>query len=182
MPLRDATPADAAAIAALHAANWRYTYRGAISDFWLDHDAGADRARLWQQRFAAPPAGQSIWVAEDQLGLAGFVALYAGAHPEWGGLVDNLHVDRHRQGSGLGRRLLAKAAAACEQHGEGLHLSVVGTNTAAIGFYRRMGGRDIGAEIWDTPDGGRLPCRIIGWDRGAQTSALSQLRGYTTLD
>ncbi len=182
MRLRDATATDAAAIAALHTASWQHTYRGAMSTDWLDHGAGPDRARFWQARLAAPTPGQTVWVAEDQRGLAAFLALYAGAHPEWGGLVDNIHVARDRQGSGVGRHLLATAAAVCDTAGEGLHLSVVDTNTAALGFYRRLGGRTIGAEVWHTPDGGELPCLIIGWDRSGQNSALSQLRGYTTLD
>lgn len=47
---RVAHPADADAIAGLHAASWRENYRGILSDAFLDGEVEADRAALRQER------------------------------------------------------------------------------------------------------------------------------------
>src|SRR6266545_1171398 len=47
---RLASPADAKAVADLHADSWRRHYRGAYSDAFLDGDVVADRLAVWTAR------------------------------------------------------------------------------------------------------------------------------------
>lgn len=64
MIYREATVADAQAIATLHADSWRSNYRGAYLDSFLDGDVHQDRLQVWQARLSAPAANQFVVVAE----------------------------------------------------------------------------------------------------------------------
>ena len=61
--LRLAILADAPAIAALHADSWRFAYRGAYSDEYLDGPVFEDRARVWQERMLSPRPNQHVILA-----------------------------------------------------------------------------------------------------------------------
>ncbi len=52
MKIREATAAEAATIASLHAESWRAAYRGILTDKFLDNDVHRERLALWQERFA----------------------------------------------------------------------------------------------------------------------------------
>jgi hypothetical protein len=47
MIIRDALETDAQQIAAVHAANWRFFYRGALRDEFLDGDIVSERSAFW---------------------------------------------------------------------------------------------------------------------------------------
>lgn len=49
MRFREATGADAMAVATLHAESWRAFYRGAYRDEYLDGDVFEDRLRVWEE-------------------------------------------------------------------------------------------------------------------------------------
>jgi ribosomal protein S18 acetylase RimI-like enzyme len=169
MLLRPALATDAPAIAALHSASWQNSYAGLLAAEWLAHDVCADRLRVWTERFATPDPAMRVLLAEDGGGLAGFVCLFLAADQQWGSHVDNLHVRPELKGRGLGRRLLASAArlALDAAPGLGLDLYVYSANTAARGFYTRIGGADMG--IWEetAPDGSRQHVHRIWWPQPA---------------
>jgi GNAT superfamily N-acetyltransferase len=150
------TAADAAAIAALHAASWQSAYRGILSDDYLDNQAGAERAALWEQRFREPVAGQYAAVAEIDGALAGFVCIFGAHDPQWGSMIDNLHVAQSHKRHGLGAALMTYAAAWCVDGypGLGVFLWVLEANAPARAFYERMGGVRVGEDIWQPPGGG----------------------------
>lgn len=173
MKFRLAQPADAPAIAALHAASWATAYAHILSPAWLAHELAGDRLRVWAQRFIAPDPTMRVLLAEDEGGLAGFVCLFLAADPQWGSHVDNLHVRPGLKGQGLGRRLLSAAAqmALDEAPGLGLDLHVYSANMAARGFYTRLGGVESAAEKELAPDGSRQSyCRIWWPDPKALTA------------
>jgi hypothetical protein len=65
-PLRRVARAtDAEAIAHLHAESWRRTYRGMMSDEFLDGRALENRRRVWRQRLQTLGGSQYVCVAED---------------------------------------------------------------------------------------------------------------------
>ena len=67
---RLAGPADAEAVANLHADSWRRHYRGAYSDAFLDGDVVADRLAVWTDRLREPDPRRCTILAEDG-GLVG---------------------------------------------------------------------------------------------------------------
>lgn len=162
---RPAEAEDAPAVAELHARSWRRHYRGAYSDAFLDGDVAADRLAVWAERLTGQDGTTATVLAEEQGTLAGFVHVVFDEDPEWGSLVDNLHVDHPRQRRGMGTRLMAEAAGAVLGHGPGgLYLWVLEQNVAAQAFYRARGGRCVGRRQVFSPGGvpGRVNPDVFG--------------------
>ena len=138
---RLAGPADADAIAAIHTASWRTTYRGLLDDEFLDgplDEYSRDRWRVWFTLIGGPPA--HLVLAEQGGTPVGFLCvIHCGG--EFGDLITNLHVLKEARGNGVGSSLLREAARLV--HGEGgkaMHLWVYSGNNDAIRFYDREGG------------------------------------------
>ncbi|GIJ73124.1 GNAT family N-acetyltransferase [Virgisporangium ochraceum] len=158
------SPADVEPIAALHADNWRRTYRGAYSDAFLDGELLADRRVAWSARLADPgPAATTIADHDGQ--LVGFVHVVFGTDPRWGSLLYNLHVVHDRRRTGIGRQLLRHAALAVDAgaRGRGMFLWVLEQNTAAQRFYLACGATATGIEPVPPPGGD--PSRLVGSPR-----------------
>src|SRR4029078_10151733 len=109
---RSGEAADAAGIAALHADSWRRPYRGAYPDDSLDGPVDQDRLTVWSERLGAPTSQTATVLAEAAGELVGFVHVIFDADPEWGSLIDNLHVRHDLQRTGLGRELMRRAGGA----------------------------------------------------------------------
>ena len=169
MIVRVATSADCAAIATLHANSWRTTYRHILAHDYLDHHVAEDRQDLWAARFVKFDAEKHhIGVAAEgpqapQIG--GFVCVLLDEEPEYGALLDNLHVapDRHREG--IGRRLMASAAhwVAGMQPDWSMHLWVYEANAKTVSFYRAVGGREVDHRVIVTPAGNRATVLRFEW-------------------
>ena len=155
---------DAGQIAALHADSWRRHYRGAFADAFLDGDVTADRRSVWSARLAAPAGGRTV-LAEVAGRLVGFVHVVFDSDPAWGSLVDNLHVVHDRRRTGIGARLLTRAARAIgeEATSAAMYLFVLRQNTAAQRFYRACGAT-CAETTMTTPPGGD-PARLQGSPR-----------------
>jgi ribosomal protein S18 acetylase RimI-like enzyme len=155
---RPARKADAGGVAWLHGDSWRRNYRGAYADDYLDGDVLLERRAVWSERLAEPrPECQTV-VAEADGQIVGFVHTIFDADPQWGALLENLHVVHDRKGSGVGTRLMAESAAAVlsTPHPTGLFLWVLEQNTAAQAFYDARGGVCVGGELRGPfPGGGR---------------------------
>ena len=160
--IRRAIAADAVGIAALHADSWRRNYRGAYSDSFLDGDVVADRTRVWTQRLEGPGASTSTLVAESEGRLAGFAHVEFDSHPEWGSLLDNLHVAHDLKRTGIGSRLMATLAAEVLDGTptSNLYLYVLEQNLNAQAFYRARGGRCVESSPVSAPGG--IPSRLNG--------------------
>lgn len=162
---RPAIPADADAIARLHAYSWQQHYRGILRDTYLDHEIEADRRAVWRERFQRPKDTQHIIVATDKDKVGGFACTYAQDDPTWGALLDNLHVSADWQGRGVGRALMQRSAQWVQRQAspEGLYLWVFEANTAARAFYERRGGVRQESVIVDNPGGGQAPVFRYVW-------------------
>jgi GNAT superfamily N-acetyltransferase len=156
---------DAEAIAALHAASWQTTYRGAFTDAYLDGDVLTERRAVWHERLSQPAPHQHVIVAEEEGRLVGFACAFGNDDPRWGTQLDNLHVRRDEQGRSIGADLLAAVArwSLAAHPGAGLYLFVLVQNHGARRFYDRLEGRDVGPEVWLTPDGSSVPTRRYAW-------------------
>jgi GNAT superfamily N-acetyltransferase len=152
---RAATAGDAETIAALHADSWRRFYRGAYSDEFLDGDLLEDRRRLWHARLGGEAT--TTVLAEVDGEPAGFVHVVLDDDPEWGSLVDNLHVTDRLRGCGIGARLMTISARTVIDNAAAarLYLWVLEQNRPFRGFYAARGGKEVGsAEVGGGP--GRL--------------------------
>ena len=170
MYYRAAELADAEAIARLHTESWRRTYRGNFPDHFLDGDLLSNRLEVWQERLGRSPNQQFVCVATDGASLAGFLCVYGGDDPEWGSLVDNLHVANLHSGKGVGSNLMRQAGSwLSSSYGHcGVYLWGWEVNETARRFYERLGAANAGAlqvvhnsgatsrncrYVWPSPDG-----------------------------
>lgn len=179
--IRDATPADARAIASVHIDVWRSTYRGLIPDPILEGlDVDRWTAQRERQLREAPPDVFSL-VAEVGGEVSGFAV--AGPARESDPAVGEVYAiyvrDEHQRG-GVGAALLAEAARRLDALGlRGLLIWVLRENVKGRSFYERMGGRparqrpyEIGgitisetAYVWD--DTAPLRSRSAGGSSGS---------------
>ena len=167
--LRRATVADIDGIAELHADSWRRNYRGAFADSFLDGDLPAERRAVWTERLTHPGPADHTLVATVGDGAAGVVVGLAhtivDTHPQWGALVDNLHVRHDLKGLGIGRRLVVATAEIVVAHdpASGMYVEVLDQNTAAHAFYVRLGAIHAYTGPVDLPGGTRSTYRVYRW-------------------
>ena len=161
MKFRSADLQDAEQVAMLHADSWRRHYRGAYADSFLDGDIAAERRAVWEERLAASTGSATILAEEDDQ-LVGFVHVMLDRDPDWGSLVDNLHVHHSRHRSGIGTQLMAQAAQAVLERAQGndMYLWVLVQNTAAQKFYLASGAANV--ETAHVPPPGGDPSRLNG--------------------
>ncbi|MFB9887736.1 GNAT family N-acetyltransferase [Balneatrix alpica] len=151
---RLATTADAEAIAALHTLSWQQTYAAIHSARYLHEQLPGEQRQQWQARLASPSPGEQIWLLEEDGRLQGFLSLKPEAEPEWGALLDNLHVHPDFHGQGLGYQLFIHACQWLHQQGKNnLHLWVFAQNRSAIATYQRWGAEHVESLEEALPDG-----------------------------
>lgn len=163
---RAATPADAAAIARLHADSWARHYRGVYSDAYLEGDVFEDRRNVWAERFGHADEGSYTVVADSDGEVVGFAHTVLDSDPGWGALLDNLHVYYQRKRQGVGRRLMAETALILRQRrpASGMYLWVLKQNTDAQAFYSAMGGTVVEERLGGPfPGGGHAPILRVSW-------------------
>lgn len=157
---------DADAIGRLHAESWQASYRGIMPDQFLDIEALEHRKSAWRSRLAVETDRRWLLKAQDQEGeLVGFACVELDAEPDWGALLDNLHVRPDRKGRGIGRRLFDAAREwSFEQLGHrGIHLWVIEANVEGQQFYNRIGGTIAERTIKDVVGVVKLPALRYVW-------------------
>jgi GNAT superfamily N-acetyltransferase len=145
--IRPAGPADAAAIAALHASVWHDTYRHLATPAAIAALTEAHRLKHWQAVLATDDPQAATLVAESDGAVVGFVRAAPSREPLFCGRceVKYLYVDRAQARRGIGRLLLTRVAQLVQQRDHrALALGVVDGNAPAITFYEALGGKLIG--------------------------------------
>jgi len=134
--IRRARPDDVEAICAL------------VLDL-ADYERAAHEVKLTPATLSAalfaPEATVHAHVADEGGTVVGF-ALWFVSYSTWLGqhgiYLEDLYVDPHHRGTGIGRALLATLARTAVERGYGrVEWSVLDWNTPAIGFYRALGAR-----------------------------------------
>lgn len=163
--MRIAGAGDAEAIAVLHATSWQRTYRGMMSDEFLDHRALANRQDTWRRRLTRPTPGQFVCVAETNALIVGFICMFIDENPVWGSCIDNLHVVYDQQGRGVGRALMRSAAEllGSDQQAAQVYLWVMEANVRARRFYDQLGAVNVETVDQVTPDGGHASNCRYAW-------------------
>ena len=163
--IREAHLGDLANIAQLHAQSWRDNYHPILSSDYLDKKVFAEREAVWTARFNKPQSNQLVLVAELAGVFCGFICVLGATHPEYGTIIDNLHVKASSKGQGTGSRLLAAAASwsMANYSGHDLYLEVLECNSRAIGFYQAKGAKNIATAYWHTPCDNKVKEFIYSW-------------------
>ncbi|MGB0384214.1 MAG: GNAT family N-acetyltransferase [Ardenticatenaceae bacterium] len=178
MNYRRATPADVQQIALLHAESWRNSYRGMLSDEFLDREVVENRLAVWRSRLDSPVEGQFVLVAEENQRIDGFICVFGNYDDKFGALLDNLHIRPDKQRRGLGKELMSRTASWMEETypESGLYLWVFASNEPAIRFYERLGAQMAGEKIED--EFGDKPVRAL---RYVWTDVERLMKHFTTV-
>ncbi|GAB1515116.1 N-acetyltransferase family protein [Actinophytocola sp. KF-1] len=172
--LRDATPADAHAIATLLVRSWRAAYRGLLPDDVLAGLSVAEREAVWSDVLTTRAPGTGAVVATTGAAVVGFAATGPPlvpadrADPTLGDL-HALYLDPDVWRRGIGTRLHAAALERLRAGGfTHAGLWVLDTNERALRFYRHHGWTDTGRTQLDHGPGGvALRERRLHHDLGA---------------
>ena len=138
-----AGPADAEALAQVHVAAWRETYRGLLPDAFLARMSEAGHARRFRRELERPGPHDVTLAAMNPYGVFGYVSGGPSRAPgaEGEAEIATLYVLRQAQGRGVGRRLLTDAVRALAARGaQSLAISVLAENAQARAFYEHLGG------------------------------------------
>jgi ribosomal protein S18 acetylase RimI-like enzyme len=139
--IREAELADAAAIAGVHVASWRWAYRGHLPDETLDALDPAARERQWRSAISGPST--SVLVAIDRGAVVGFATVGPtdddDADPGTAQLFA-IYLVPEAAGRGIGSVLLGRAEELMRAAGSArATLWVLETNARARAFYERRG-------------------------------------------
>ena len=139
--VRPAELDDAPAIARVHVATWRSAYRGLLPDDFLASLSQTHYEERWRRNLSDGAA--RIYVAEDVDGVVGF----ASGGPEragengYAGELYAIYILEDAQGRGHGRRLVQAVVGGLRELGiRNMIVWVLRDNSAARGFYERLGG------------------------------------------
>jgi L-amino acid N-acyltransferase YncA len=143
--VREATCADVPAIARVHVASWRTTYRGIFPDAVLDGLSIEGRERQWRSALCEEGWPSFVYVALD---VEDEVVGFASGGPErtgdpaHEGELYAIYLLESHQGRGLGRSLLRVVQGRLEAQGHaGMLIWVAADNAPARRFHETMGGR-----------------------------------------
>jgi ribosomal protein S18 acetylase RimI-like enzyme len=162
--IRTARLEDAPAIAQLHVAVWRETYRDLAPPEAMRALDLAKRQARWVEMLVT--AERTVLVAEREGKIVGIGTAGAATVPELGnhGEILYLYVDPLHGRAGIGRALMRQLALALKAQGySSVALGVVEGNRAAIDFYKKLGGRVAGSYI-DPGPLWRSRNQMIVWD------------------
>jgi L-amino acid N-acyltransferase YncA len=165
LDIRRASQSDARAIAEVHVASWRETYRGIVPDAFLDALSVAERERMWARGLAAPDRPSFVFVATD---AAGRVVGFAGGGPRrdgdpaYAGELYAIYLLREAQGQSAGRRLTAAVARELAAREMRSMLVWVFEQNPARRFYEALGGTLLGQQQFEL--GGQMMTEVsYGW-------------------
>jgi ribosomal protein S18 acetylase RimI-like enzyme len=145
--IREATVADARAIAEVHVEGWSWGYRDLLPDDVIANRTIGDREAEWIRGFTEDwRDGDACFVAEDDDGrVVGFVACGPAADehhvaPAGTGEVYSIYLREAVVGTGVGRALFARAEEALTANGfDDAVLWVLEDNVRARRFYESAG-------------------------------------------
>lgn len=153
---------DARAIAEAHLASWKTTYPGIVSQAYIDGLRVEDGVARWETRLTEKKA--TVFVAEDEAGVFGFIAGGSIMHPVEGyeGELGAIYMLASHQRKGAGAELVRRLAV--ELRGQGFRNMAVWVlrDNPACGFYQRMGGVKVAEQMIEIGDVS-LPEIAFGW-------------------
>ncbi|MFF2244014.1 GNAT family N-acetyltransferase [Arthrobacter sp. NPDC058130] len=152
MSVRAATEDDAARLAEIHIAAWRATYRGVMTDEYLDGLDAERAATAWRRNILEPREGTLHLVVQSGDEVVGFAILgpATGDTATGTGQVHAINVHPDWWAQGAGSILFAAAEQMFIERGyRRAFLWVAAGNNRAISFYNKRGWLDDGATLED---------------------------------
>lgn len=145
MKIREGAVSDIDGIAYVHAESWKTTYRGLLSDEFLDQITVDGRRRLWIRNFTSPNQDEIMYVAEDEAGqIIGFANGGARKEPDgYGAELYALYLLKEHQGKGVGKRLIRSIALNLLERNYNSFMTWVVAGNPAIHFYHKMGAQSV---------------------------------------
>ena len=144
MRIREAQVADARAIAEIHVAVWRTTYRGIVPGDYLAALSVDDREQRWAAILAGDLGRTCAFVAEDDgrrvVGFADGGPRREG-DPAYAGELYAIYILDDHQGQGIGRRLVSAVARRLSELGMPSMLIWALAVNPACRFYEALGGQ-----------------------------------------
>lgn len=142
--IRDARSEDAVRLAEIHASSWQATYRGLLSEGFLDALDATSRLDFWTARLARVPPRWAVLVSQVGEYVTGFATIGRCQDDDRvrreAGELYAMYLDPGRWGHGDGRGLLLAAEARFrEEEYSDASLWVLRDNVRARRFYE-MGG------------------------------------------
>lgn len=165
MVIKEASAEEISNIANLHAISWQQNYDEVLAGTYLLSTVFRDRADLWTLRLTNARVEQLVLFAEIDGVFCGFICVYGGQHPQYGTIIDNLHVHADFKGLGMGKKLILAAATWADTYykTQGVYLEVLACNLKAQGFYQSIGAQHIDGGYWNTPCGNSVEEYIYCW-------------------
>ena len=158
-PTRWSTPADAEALARLHAETWRYAYSGVIPDPGLSRLISRRGPEWWRRMHEA--RGSALLGLLDRQVVA--YALIGRSRAGFGGEIWELYVHPDCHGAGYGRRLFDVARDQFAEAGLApVSVWCLEENALGLGFYRALGGEESPSGSYRIA-GARLSARRFIW-------------------
>lgn len=145
--IRPALSSDRPEITRLHIEVGAHTYRGMMSDHYLDVVRPKEKTQLWVDRMSEgiATAQYTLLVAEENEQLVGFIYFDLQNEQQFGTYLHHLYIAPSHQGQRLGLRLLIDGIAALphDRHDLPVHLVALDANKRAVAFYEKLGGHVI---------------------------------------
>ena len=138
MSIREGQETDLSDVAALHVANQRTTYRGLLSDDYLDGLDPVKQAQKWA--VFSRQEGQKLFIARAQSGILGFAACRKDDELPGCLYLESLHVAPEARGRGVGTALIRRVAHYAREIGfRSMSVCIVKGNEGAGRLYARTG-------------------------------------------
>jgi GNAT superfamily N-acetyltransferase len=164
--LRPAKFSDHTAIAKIHTESWQKNYRNILSNQFLDNKVEEERLAFWHRRLSSLMASQQVTVASVNDCITGFSWLFIDYDPQYGTLLDNLHVRQDFQNNGVGKLLMKNCARVILEKAKSrkMYLWVYELNQNARKVYEHLGGNWLHTARKRNVDGtGANACRYV-WE------------------
>ena len=178
MVIREARPADAPGIAAVHVESWRAAYAGLVPDPVLVRMSRDSHTQKWARILGRRRGREIVLVAEaKEDGIVGFGSCgrLRDDRLPFHGEIYTLYIHPDHQNGGLGSRLLRGMFSAMIARGIDSAVAWVLAENPSRFFYETMGGKRVAERdeaLWDT----LLHETAYGWKDLARWRAESPAR------
>lgn len=163
MLIRLAELEDAFGIAKVHVDSWRTTYKGIVSDSYLDSLSYEEREQNWKRGIEH----NHIYIAEDRnrqiVGFATGGKERTGKYEQYVGELYAIYLLEEAQGKGIGRKLLKAVVDDLKEMKLNSMLIWALEENPACRFYERLGGNRIDTSEIEI-DSQKLSEFAFGWD------------------